>query len=168
MDKKTLRKFDIRIQSLSNNKHKFSFDFNQELFDNYSKELDFFDSKGNCEIELIKTEMMLDFTFMIDGEVYLKCDRTLKKFKYEMNTSKKILFKFGDKDEEISDEMMVINRNKSIVNVSKFIYEFFLLNIPVKRLHPSLKNEDNIDNFVYKTNKTNKVDPRLDLLNNLK
>ena len=85
-----------------------------------------------------------------------------------MNTSKKILFKFGDKDEEISDEMMVINRNKSIVNVSKFIYEFFLLNIPVKRLHPSLKNEDNIDNFVYKTNKTNKVDPRLDLLNNLK
>ena len=105
MDKKTLRKFDIRIQSLSNNKHNFSFDFNQELFDNYSKELDFFDSKGNCEIELIKTEMMLDFTFIIDGEVYLKCDRTLKKFKYEMNTSKKILFKFGDKDEEISDEM---------------------------------------------------------------
>ena len=71
MDKKTLRKFDIRIQSLSNNKHNFSFDFNQELFDNYSKELDFFDSKGNCEIELIKTEMMLDFTFIIDGEVYL-------------------------------------------------------------------------------------------------
>ena len=168
MDKKTLRKFDIRIQSLSNNKHNFSFDFNQELFDNYSKELDFFDSKGNCEIELIKTEMMRDFTFMIDGEVYLKCDRTLKKFKYEMNTSKKILFKFGDKDEEISDEMMVINRNNSIINVSKFIYEFFLLNIPVKRLHPSLKNEDNIDNFVYKTSTTKKVDPRLDLLNNLK
>ena len=50
MDKKTLRKFDIRIQSLSNNKHNFSFDFNQELFDNYSKELDFFESivSNNC------------------------------------------------------------------------------------------------------------------------
>ena len=169
MDKKTLRKFDIRIQSLSNNKHNFSFDFNQELFDNYSKELDFFDSKGNYEIELIKSEMILDFTFMIDGEVYLKCDRTLKKFKYKLNTSKKILFKFGDKDEEISDEMMVINRNKSIINVSKLIYEFFLLNIPVKRLHPSLKNEDNIDNFVYSTTKNEqRIDPRLELLKKLK
>ena len=65
--------------------------------------------------------------------------------------------------------MLSINHNKSILNVAKFIYEFFILKIPVKRLHPSLKNEDNIDNFVYSTIKSKKrFDPRLELLKKLK
>ena len=64
--------------------------------------------------------------------------------------------------------MIVINRNKSIINISKFIYEFFILSLPVKRLHPSLQNDDNIDNFVYSTKSRKEIDPRLDLLNKLK
>jgi hypothetical protein len=36
-------------------------------------------------------------------------------------------------------------------------------------LHPSLKNENNIDNFVYSTTKGEKrLDPRLELLKKLK
>ena len=31
MSKKLLRKFDIKIQSLSNNEHKFRFEFNQDF-----------------------------------------------------------------------------------------------------------------------------------------
>ena len=64
--------------------------------------------------------------------------------------------------------MIVINRGKSILNISKFIYEFFILEIPIKRLHPSIKNEDNIDNFVYKTRTNKKIDPRLKSLKKLK
>ena len=64
--------------------------------------------------------------------------------------------------------MIVINRGKSILNISKFIYEFFILEIPIKRLHPSIKNEDNIDNFVYKTRTTKRIDPRLESLKKLK
>ena len=64
--------------------------------------------------------------------------------------------------------MIVINRGKSILNISKFIYEFFILEIPVKRLHPSIKNEDNIDNFVYKTRRNKKIDPRFKSLKKLK
>ena len=43
-----------------------------------------------------------------------------------------------------------------------------ILEIPAKRLHPSLNNEDNIDNFVFRTNVVKKTDPRLDPLNKLK
>ena len=64
--------------------------------------------------------------------------------------------------------MIVIDRNKSIINISNYIYEFVILKIPAKRLHPSLKNEDNIDNFVFKTKAITKTDPRLDPLNKLK
>ena len=168
MSKKLLRKFDIKIQSLSNNEHKFRFEFNQGLFDFFSQENEIINTNGICEVSLIKSDLMLDVKFTIDGQTDLICDRTLKKFTYSLNSDKKILFKFGEEDQELSEEMVVIDRNKSKINMGKFIYEFFILELPVKRLHPSVKNEDNIDNFVFTTKKTKDTDPRLDPLNKLK
>ena len=168
MSKKLLRKFDIKIQSLSNNEHKFRFEFNQDLFDFFSQENEIINTNGICEVSLIKSDLMLDVKFSIDGQTDLICDRTLKKFTYSLNSDKKILFKFGEGDQELSEEMVVIDRNKSKINMGKFIYEFFILELPVKRLHPSVKNEDNIDNFVFTTKKTKDTDPRLDPLNKLK
>ena len=169
MSKKILKQFDIKIQSLSNNKHEFIFDFNQSLFDYFSKNLDSKESSGTCRIKFIKNDLMLNLLFQIEGKTKLICDRSLKEFDYLIKTENKLLFKFSDYDEELSDEMLTINHNKSILNVGKFIYEFFILKIPIKRLHPSLKNEDNIDNFVYSTTKDEqRSDPRLKLLKKLK
>ena len=50
MDKKFLRKFGIKIQSLSNNKHLFEFDFNQKLLDQFNSEIDISKSKGVCNV----------------------------------------------------------------------------------------------------------------------
>lgn len=168
MDKKFLRKFGIKIQSLSNNTHLFEFEFDQKLLYQFNSDIDISDSKGKCKIILLKTDMILNVTFEIKGVTNLICDRTLKNYSHKLDFSKKILFKFGEEDEEISDEMIVINRGKSILNISKFIYEFFILEIPIKRLHPSIKNEDNIDNFVYRTRTNKKIDPRLESLKKLK
>tara|TARA_B100002051_G_scaffold271053_1_gene305022 strand:- start:704 stop:1210 length:507 start_codon:yes stop_codon:yes gene_type:complete len=168
MSKKLLRKYDIKIQSLSNNKHSFEFDFNHELFEFFSEENEIKNTIGNCKISLIKSDLMLDIKFSINGNTDLICDRTLKRFTYSLNIDKKMLFKFGDEDQELSEEMVIIDRNKSKINIGKFIYEFFILEIPVKRLHPSVINEDNIDNFVFTTKKTNNIDPRLDPLTKLK
>ena len=55
MDKKFLRKFGIKIQSLSNNKHLFEFDFNQKLLDQFNSEIDISKSKGVCNVILLKS-----------------------------------------------------------------------------------------------------------------
>ena len=65
----------------------------------------------------------------------------------KINKKKKIIIKFEKIDEEINDEIVFIKQNTDVINVSKFIYEFFLLSIPLKRIHPSVVNENNIDNF---------------------
>ena len=168
MDKKHLRKFDVKIQSLSNNEHLFEFEFNQDLLEHFSDDLEMKNTFGKCKLNIIKSDMMLETSFLITGSTELICDRSLKDFTYSIDLEKKILFKFGDFDEEISEDMIVIDRNKSIINISNYIYEFVILKIPAKRLHPSLKNEDNIDNFVFKTKAITKIDPRLDPLNKLK
>ena len=70
---------------------------------------------------------------------------------------------------EINDEIVFIKQNTDVINVSKFIYEFFLLSIPLKRIHPSVVNENNIDNFVFSTKKKkeNNIDPRFEKLKKL-
>jgi len=169
MSKKYIRKFDIKIQSLSNNKHEFFFDFDQTLFEYFSNNLEIKNTSGKCKVEFIKNDIMLNLLFYIEGKTVIICDRTLKSFVHSLKIQKKIIFKFSDHDDELSDEILTINHNKSILNVGKFIYEFFILKIPVKRLHPSLKNENNIDNFVYSSTKGEKrLDPRLELLKKLK
>ena len=125
MSKKFIRKFGIKIQSLSNNSHNYEFKFDQNLINYFSDENEIKNVEGVCNLQILKSEHMLEVLFMIKGETVLICDRSLKEFTQSINLERKILFKFGEEDEEVSDEMIVINRNKSILNMAKYIYEFF-------------------------------------------
>jgi len=169
MISKRLKEFDINIKSLSKNENTFSFQLSEKLFLFYDDNNDLKDIKGICKLIINKTNNFMEMYFDIEGSVNLICDRTLKKFNYNLKKEDKIIVKFGKLDEEINEEIITIKYNTSIFNVSKFIYDFFLLSIPIKRLHPSLENEDIIDTFVFSTKDENKkIDPRLELLKNIK
>ena len=71
MSKKYIRKFDIKIQSLSNNKHEFIFDFEQSLFEYFSNNEDIKNTLGKCKVEFIKSDIMLNLLFKIEGETTL-------------------------------------------------------------------------------------------------
>ena len=104
MSKKFIRNFGIKIQSLSNNSHNYEFKFDQNLINFFSDENEIKNVEGVCNLQVLKSEHMLDVLFMIKGETVLICDRSLKEFTQSINLERKILFKFGEKDEEISDE----------------------------------------------------------------
>ena len=78
MDKKSLRKYDVKIQSLSNNRHEFSFDFNQNLFDYYSNDHDVLKAKGNCKLEIIKTDIMLNSKLI--KRLFLSSEKTRRNY----------------------------------------------------------------------------------------
>ena len=168
MGKKFINQYNINLKSLSE-KDDFSFDFSNELFLYYDKENDLKTTNGTCNIQINKRDGLIEMYFNIKGNVNLNCDRSLKEFNFKINKKKKIIIKFEKIDEEINDEIVFIKQNTDVINVSKFIYEFFLLSIPLKRIHPSLVNENNIDNFVFSTKKKkeNNIDPRFEKLKKL-
>ena len=45
----------------------------------FSQENEIINTNGICEVSLIKSDLMLDVKFSIDGQTDLICDRTLKK-----------------------------------------------------------------------------------------
>jgi uncharacterized protein len=95
-----------------------------------------------------------------------------------LNLDRKVIFKYGDEPREISDEIVIIPRDQDSIDLGQFMYEFIVLSIPIKKLHPDLRNEDENEDesdvkIVYSTSTENKkkeqeADPRWEKLKKLK
>lgn len=143
--------------------------------------------KGNLTawVKIDKGANLIELTFHIVGKVTMVCDRSLETFEQPLNFTEKMIYKFGPEVKEIDESVMMITRDTPSINVAQLIYEFILLALPSKKIHPDYKNElDEEDNelegsFVYldeaftedsaeEKESTTPVDPRWEKLGKLK
>jgi uncharacterized protein len=127
--------YRINIVGLSNKVHQFHFEIGKELFEEFGTDLV---SEGSfkADVSLDKRETFMEADFRISGTARLICDRSLEPFDYPMNMHRKVVFKYGDQDEEITDEIMVIQRDTAWIELGQYLYEFIALAVPLKKLHP--------------------------------
>jgi uncharacterized protein len=169
--------YSINIVGLSNKIHHFNFEFGAEFFRKYDSDLV---STGNFRVDVVldKHETFIESEFKIQGKVGLTCDRSLESFDFPIETTRKMLFKYGEKDEEITDEITTIGRETVSLELGQFIYEFITLAIPLKKLHPRFQDEadeeDSEGKIVYsseeptETKNGEEIDPRWNILKKLK
>jgi uncharacterized protein len=89
---------------------------------------------------------MIQLFFHIIGTVELICDRTLEPFDFLLDIHQKLILKYGEEDEELTDEIAIISKNTQQINIAQYVYEFIGLAIPMKKLHPSLAQEEYQEN----------------------
>lgn len=132
--------YRVNIIGLSNKVHHFSYEVGEALFREYGSDLV---SEGSfrVEVSLDKCETFLEADFTIRGTARLVCDRSLEPFDYPIDTYRKVVFKYGDQDEEITDEIIIIQRDTAWIELGQYIYEFIALAIPLKKLHPRFQAE---------------------------
>ena len=170
-----LSKYGVDIIGLKNQKYQYQYQVDQSFFRNFEdNEIE----KGslNCIIVLNKTDNYIDAGFQIDGLVELICDRSLDKFDFELKLNNRILFKYGDEDREIDDEVEMINRTRQTINMAQYIYEFVITGIPMKKLHPRYLNDDIKEEIVYSSKnepeelekRDQEIDPRWEALKKLR
>jgi uncharacterized protein len=176
--------YSINIVGLSNKQHQFHYEFGHEFFREYGTDLV---SEGTFVVDLLldKHETFLEGEFKIKGNARLVCDRSLEPFDFPIEITRKIVFKYGDKNEEITDEIIIIHRDTATLEVGQYIYEFIALAIPLKKLHPRFKDEEEQDEdlstgkIVYSSeaegdennpdnDNDNEIDPRWNILKKLK
>lgn len=111
----------------------------------FEGENDFFEAldqnliqKGHFKatVALNKNETMIQMIYKISGSVELTCDRSLDLFDFSVDITQKMILKFSDHNEEITEELMLIDRNTQYINVAQDIFDFIGLQIPIKKLHP--------------------------------
>lgn len=173
--------YRINIVGLSNKVHHFEYEIGEAFFKEYGTDLV---SAGNFKVEvsLDKRETFLEANFQIVGIANLICDRSLEPFDHQVDTTNKVVFKYGEKDEEITDEIMIINRDTAWLEIGQYIYEFIALAIPLKRLHPRFQaeeaDEDGVEGKIVYTSGSadsdddkdngDETDPRWNILKKLK
>jgi len=136
----------------------------------------------HAEVVLFKHETFLEAEIKIKGVAKLVCDRSLEPFDYPIENMHKIMFKYGDADEEITDEIVIIHRDTATLELGQLMYEFIGLAIPLKKLHPKFQDEADDDEsegkIVYSSggdtdghdndnDDDDDIDPRWNILKNL-
>ena len=120
----------------------------------------------------MKTDSMLNLTLGIEGTIKLICDRSLDSFDYPISVQQELIFKYGDEEKELSENVFVILKSTQSINISYHLFETISLEVPMKKLHPKFENESNEDELFYSSNsdeeKQENVDPRWEALKKLK
>lgn len=171
-----MKAFSVNIIGLSNKAHQFDYEFGSAFFEKYGKDL-VSDGHFSASVVLDKHETFIEAEFKIKGEAKLICDRSLEPFDFPINIDSRIMFKYGEEEAELSDEIMIISRDRVSLEVGQYLYEFISLSIPIKKIHPKFQDteeeEEGEGRLIY-TSETEvkeeekEVDPRWEILKKLK
>ncbi|UTA68571.1 MULTISPECIES: DUF177 domain-containing protein [Emticicia] len=148
---KVLSKYDIHIQGLENKRYNYEFEGADEFFEFFEQDI-IQSGHFKAHVLLDKNSTMIQLFFKIEGQIELVCDRSLELFDEPVQLEEKYIFKFGDRHEEITDELEMIPMNTATVNLAQHIYDFIAVSLPMKKLHPRFRDEeDDDDRFIYST-----------------
>ncbi len=173
---KVIKKYNISIAQLENDVYSFEMDGETAFFNHFEVE-SIQNGSFSAQIEVVKSETMLNLRFDVKGTLQLICDRSLEEFDFPFSTSESIILKYGDHDEELASGIRMINRAAQQINVTQDIYELISLTVPMKKLHPRFLTEEYNENegfVVYSTLKSEikeediDIDPRWAMLKKLK
>lgn len=180
--------FGVNIVGLSLSVHQFQYDLDEQFFKQYGTEVV---SRGKlgATVALNKHETFLEAEFTIKGTVELVCDRSLDLFDYPVAIHQKMVYNYGndpegylsadrqDPDREVSENVQIIHRDTATLDIGQPMYEFIVLAVPMKKLHPRFGNEDLDDEgeegkIIYSSSDDStdgeSVDPRWEILKKLK
>jgi len=168
-----LTDYSVNILGLSQKTHSFDFKIGDAFFKIYGTEVV---SSGQflANVVLDKRETLIEAIFEIEGKAGLVCDRSLDPFDHVMKINRKMIFKYGDATEEVSDEITIIPRDLQWLDVGQYIYEYIVLDVPIKKIHPRYQNENEEDEYedgklIYQSEKSeDSIDPRWEVLKKLK
>lgn len=173
-----MKQFSVNIIGLSNKAHQFDFQIDDSFFVAYGNEV-ISTGKLNAKVTLDKRETFIEADFEVNGVVTLVCDRSLEPFEHPLKFHRKVIFKYGEEPQELSDEIVIITRDQDSLDLGQYLYEFIILEIPAKKIHPSLRNEEEDEDesnvkLIYSTgaasddDDNDEIDPRWEKLKKLK
>jgi len=180
-DVKNLAHFDIDIFKLANKQHNFQYHIGKSFFEHFENS-PLQQADLNVEVTLDKQDNLITVLYDIQGTVELECDRSLEKFDYPVAVQERIIYQYGDEEQELDDDIVIITNNTQSINIAQYLYEFVNLAVPMRKIHPKYAEEENpsVDGEIVFSSSGNRqaeareedenepADPRWNALKNLK
>jgi len=163
--------YSIDFASLELGEYRFDFKIDESLFQEFGNQ-DILGADISLSVDLLKEERVLTLTLDFKGMINLLCDRCLDPLELKVSGIKTLFIKFGEENTQEIDNIIFISDRENEIDLSQQIYEYILLQKPMKCVHEiSECNSDIIDILTTTTTRedNNKsIDPRWDALRNIK
>ncbi|GAB1417164.1 DUF177 domain-containing protein [Paludibacter sp.] len=137
--------YNIVLKDINDSKAKlFEFNLNDEYFAKIdSPEVKKGDVKAKVSVQ--KKIATFELSFKLDGFILVPCNRCLDDMEQPIKYEDKIEVKFGKNFSE-ENEIVIVPESEGSINIAWFMYEFIVLNIPIKHVHlPGECNKNMVD-----------------------
>ena len=125
--------YDIIFKGLSKDLHCFNYKINKKNLHVFfhSEEL-----MQNCyisvDVELNNRSIIKELYFNIKGFIYTFCDTCNGQIIIKINSKNKLILKPNNTNYQ-DDEIIFIDYNNRKINIIKFVYEYIMLSLPMKK-----------------------------------
>lgn len=125
--------YNIILKDLADTVQVYEYELNDEYFQKIdSPEV----SRGNvkAKVSVRRKLSIFELSFKLEGIVRIPCDRCLDDMDQNIRHEEMIEVKFGRSYSEEND-IVVVPEEEGSINIAWFMYEFIVLNIPIKHIH---------------------------------
>ncbi len=94
-------------------------------------------AKGEVQasVQVVKRAGSYELAFRLEGAVKVPCDRCLDDMDQPIVYEETVFVKLGENYSEEND-VVIVPALEGSINIAWFLYEFIILNIPIKHVHP--------------------------------
>lgn len=175
---KKTKEYLIPFVGLKLGKHHFEYQIDNAFFDIFDYD-EFQNSSIKVNVVLEKKSNMLEISFKHEGIVNVPCDVTGEDFDLPIKSKMKLIVRFGEEFNNDNEELLILPFGEFEVDIAQYIYEMIVLSVPLRRVHPGVKDgtlesealKKLNELAVKETKKENKqkenIDPRWDKLKQL-
>jgi len=125
----------IRFSELKEEKETFDFELGDSFFTVFEN-AEWEGGRIKATIEIQKRPDGLTLDFFMKGNLMVACDRCLETFPLKVKTRERLFVKYGEAEEELDANIVTVDRDENRIDLGPFFYEYLVLSIPVKKVHP--------------------------------
>ena len=139
------REFEIAWQGLKAGVHEYSFIIGDDFMKEREAPEEYHDWNAEVKLRFDKQTNFFQMHFDVSGNVIVPCDRCGDDFKLnlwdEFDLMVKLTGETDDEDEQEEEaDIVFIPRHETVLDISKWIYEFLMLSVPLQKVHPDNEN----------------------------
>lgn len=133
------KEYLIPFIGLKLGKHHFEYQINNKFFEIFDyNEFQNSDIKVNLVLE--KKSTMLELAFKHKGTVNVPCDLTSEDFDLPIKGKMNLIVRFGEAFNNDNEELLILPHGEFEIDVAQYIYEMIVLSVPLRRVHPGIKD----------------------------
>jgi uncharacterized metal-binding protein YceD (DUF177 family) len=130
--------YTILLSGLKEGHHTLDFEIDKEFFEQF-EEAEVKEGSLIANIEMDKRTTHIDLIIRVSGSVRVSCDRCLEMFSQPVSSENRILVKFGKSIDDIDPDIISVSADENELDLHQQLYEFIMLALPIKRVHPADK-----------------------------